>query len=72
MRRCSWSRTTTARTRRKQAWPREAAALMRECSALFAGLDRRLGEWGVPEGQPFPISPMGEYDGGLADDITEC
>jgi hypothetical protein len=39
-------------------------ALMREFSALFAGLDRRLDEWGVPEGRPFPAGPKGEYDGG--------
>jgi hypothetical protein len=51
-------------TRREQAWHREAMALMREFSALFAGLDRRLDEWGVPEGRPFPAGPKGEYDGG--------
>lgn len=31
-------------TGREQAWPREATALIREFSALFAGLDQRLDE----------------------------
>lgn len=37
---------------------------MREFSALFAGLDQRLDEWGLPEGRPFLAGPKGEYDGG--------
>ncbi len=35
---------------------------MREFSTLFAGIDQRLDELGVPEGQPFLLSPEGEYD----------
>ncbi|MGW7049948.1 hypothetical protein ACWGDT_46430 [Streptomyces avermitilis] len=38
---------------------------MREFSALFAGPDQRLDDLGVPEGQPFLISPAGGYDAGL-------
>ncbi|MFF4548522.1 hypothetical protein [Streptomyces sp. NPDC001435] len=45
---------------------------MREFSALFADLDQRLDERRAPEGQPFPISPKGAYDGGLAVDDIEC
>ncbi|MFE2472439.1 hypothetical protein [Streptomyces mirabilis] len=30
--------------------------------ALSAGLDLRLDDRGVPEGQPFLISPAGRYD----------
>lgn len=51
-------------TRREQAWPREAMALMREFGALFAGLDQRLDEWSMLEGRPFPAGLKGEYDGG--------
>ncbi|WP_256966243.1 site-specific integrase, partial [Streptomyces griseiscabiei] len=49
-------------TRRDPAWPREATPFIREFSALFSGLDQRLDELGVPEGQPFLISPAGQYD----------
>lgn len=35
---------------------------MREFSALFAGLNEGLDDLGVPEGQPFLISPAGGYD----------
>lgn len=49
-------------TRREHPWPREATTLMREFSTLFAELDQGLDELGVPEGQPFLISPKGEYD----------
>ncbi|MET7695260.1 site-specific integrase [Streptomyces sp. NPDC005483] len=49
-------------TRRELALPREVAALIREFSALFAGLAQGLDDLGVPEGQPFLISPAGGYD----------
>ncbi|MFC8201664.1 hypothetical protein ACFUTV_40740 [Streptomyces sp. NPDC057298] len=43
-------------------WPHEATTLMWEFRTLFADLDQRLDALGVPEGQPFLISPKGEYD----------
>ncbi|MFH8620115.1 hypothetical protein ACH4E8_34240 [Streptomyces sp. NPDC017979] len=49
-------------TRRDPAWPREATPFIREFSALFSGLDQRLDDLGVPERQPFLISPAGQYD----------
>ncbi|MFD7409494.1 hypothetical protein ACFV7R_44350 [Streptomyces sp. NPDC059866] len=49
-------------TRRDLAWPREVTPFIWEFSALFTGLDQRLDALGVPEGQPFLISPTGEYD----------
>ncbi|MGW5480316.1 hypothetical protein [Streptomyces sp. NPDC004008] len=39
-------------TRREQAWHREATALTRAISALFADLDQRSDEWCVTEGRP--------------------
>jgi hypothetical protein len=48
--------------RREWPWPSEATAFIREFSTLFAELDQRLDEWGVPEGQPFLLGPKGEYD----------
>jgi hypothetical protein len=35
---------------------------MREFSSLFADLGEGLDDLGVPEGQPFLISPAGGYD----------
>ncbi|MDX2544098.1 hypothetical protein ACOT81_20995 [Streptomyces sp. WI04-05B] len=49
-------------TRRGLAWSREVPPLITDFSGLFAGLDRRLDELGVAEGQPFLISPAGKYD----------
>ncbi|WP_217572944.1 hypothetical protein [Streptomyces sp. GbtcB7] len=47
---------------RDLAWPREGTSFIREFSALIAGLDLRLDDLGVSEGQPFLISPAGQYD----------
>lgn len=49
-------------TRRELARPREVTPFIREFSALFAGLAQGLDDLGVPEGQPFLISPAGGYD----------
>ncbi len=49
-------------TRRDPAWPRETGPFIRAFSALFAGLDERLDDLGVPDGQPFLVSPEGRYD----------
>ncbi|WP_157851322.1 MULTISPECIES: hypothetical protein [Streptomyces] len=49
-------------TRRDLAWPREKTPFMREFSSLFADLGEGLDDLGVPEGQPFLISPAGGYD----------
>jgi hypothetical protein len=49
-------------TRRDLAWPREVSPFIREFSVLFGDLDQRLDDLGVPEGQPFLISPAAEYD----------
>ncbi|MEU1536125.1 integrase [Streptomyces fagopyri] len=49
-------------TRRELARPREVTPFMREFGSLFAGLDGWLDERGVPEGQPFLLSPKGQYD----------
>jgi hypothetical protein len=49
-------------TRRDLPWPRELTALMSELGGLFAQLDECLDAWGVPEGQPFLLGPLGEYD----------
>lgn len=48
--------------RRDLAWPREVDPFIREFSALFAGLNEGLDDLGVPDGQPFLISPPGGYD----------
>ncbi|MFF4402629.1 tyrosine-type recombinase/integrase [Streptomyces sp. NPDC001480] len=49
-------------TRREQTWPQQVTAFLRVFSALFTRLDERLDTWGVPERQPFLISPTGGYD----------
>ncbi|GHH29693.1 hypothetical protein GCM10018780_88120 [Streptomyces lanatus] len=51
--------------RRDLAWPRRVTPFMREFSALFAGLNEGLDDLGVPEGQPFLISPAGGYEAAL-------
>lgn len=51
-------------TRRELARPREVTPFIWEFSDLFAGLPQGLDDLGVPEGQPFLISPAGVYDGG--------
>ncbi|MCX4547189.1 site-specific integrase [Streptomyces sp. NBC_01565] len=52
-------------TRRDLVWPRVVTPFMREFSDLFATLEGRLDEQGVPEGQPFLICPEGRFDVGL-------
>lgn len=37
----------------------------REFRTLFAGIDQRLDQLGMPVGQPFLISPAGKYDAAL-------
>src|SRR3954447_15721443 len=49
-------------TRRALAWPREVTRFMREFGDLFASLDQRVDDQGVPEGQPFVISPTCDFD----------
>ncbi|MFF5148022.1 hypothetical protein ACFY6U_51385 [Streptomyces sp. NPDC013157] len=49
-------------TRRELARPREVTPFIGSSASLFAGLDGWLDERGVPEGQPFLLSPKGEYD----------
>ncbi|MFE4757620.1 hypothetical protein ACFRIB_46860 [Streptomyces mirabilis] len=49
-------------TRRELTRPREVTSFIREFGSLFAGLDGWLDERGVPEGQPFLLSPKAEYD----------
>lgn len=49
-------------TRLELALPREVTPFIREFSTLFAGLAKGLDDLGVPEGQPFLISPAGGYD----------
>jgi hypothetical protein len=49
-------------TRRDAARPRESTPLIAEFPDLFAGLDRRLDEWHLPDGQPFLLGRGGEYD----------
>ncbi|MFF2465041.1 hypothetical protein [Streptomyces mirabilis] len=49
-------------THRDLTWPREETPFIRGFSALSAGLDLRLDDLGVPDGQPFLIRPAGRYD----------
>lgn len=49
-------------THRDLTWPREETPFIRGFSALSAGLDLRLDDLGVPDGQPFLIRPAGPYD----------